>query len=233
MRRDPGAHPHSKAEDIDAALGYAVWLAHEEDAHPLHTEVTAPELLWGSVTASTTMPGGGAVCRSMMDLGEGRNLPQLSRVVDIHFDEPSNAGLLPPGFFAMAEQVIGGRSLLRAIVYATYRGRLRAAGSPAPPPPGCAPPSATPSPEGKRRPRRQGQPHRCAPRPGHVVAVIETWPPGNKKRTPSGRSSRKPAPRARRAPLIVDLFLPACATGTGTRVDSDDIMDQPVRIAAG
>lgn len=29
-----------KAEDIDAALGYAAWLAHEEDEHPLHTEVT-------------------------------------------------------------------------------------------------------------------------------------------------------------------------------------------------
>ena len=30
-----------KDEDIDAALGYAAWLAHEEDAHPLHTAVTA------------------------------------------------------------------------------------------------------------------------------------------------------------------------------------------------
>jgi uncharacterized protein (DUF433 family) len=30
-----------KAEDIEAALGYAAWLAHEEDAHPLHTEVSA------------------------------------------------------------------------------------------------------------------------------------------------------------------------------------------------
>jgi len=33
-------YPTLKAEDIDAALGYAAWLAHEEDAHPLHTEVT-------------------------------------------------------------------------------------------------------------------------------------------------------------------------------------------------
>ena len=32
-------YPTLKAEDIDAALGYAAWLAHEEDAHPLHTEV--------------------------------------------------------------------------------------------------------------------------------------------------------------------------------------------------
>jgi uncharacterized protein (DUF433 family) len=30
-----------KPRDIDAALGYAAWLAHEEDAHPLHTEATA------------------------------------------------------------------------------------------------------------------------------------------------------------------------------------------------
>jgi uncharacterized protein (DUF433 family) len=30
-----------KNEDIDAALGYATWLAHEEDFHPLHTEVSA------------------------------------------------------------------------------------------------------------------------------------------------------------------------------------------------
>jgi uncharacterized protein (DUF433 family) len=34
-------YPTLKSEDIDAALGYAAWLAHEEDAHPLHTEVTA------------------------------------------------------------------------------------------------------------------------------------------------------------------------------------------------
>ena len=33
-------YPTLKAEDIDAALGYATWLAHEEDEHPLHTEVT-------------------------------------------------------------------------------------------------------------------------------------------------------------------------------------------------
>jgi uncharacterized protein (DUF433 family) len=30
-----------KPADIDAALGYAAWLAHEEDEHPLHTEITA------------------------------------------------------------------------------------------------------------------------------------------------------------------------------------------------
>ena len=34
-------YPTLKPGDIDAALGYAAWLAHEEDAHPLHTEVTA------------------------------------------------------------------------------------------------------------------------------------------------------------------------------------------------
>jgi uncharacterized protein (DUF433 family) len=34
-------YPTLKPDDIDTALGYAAWLAHEEDAHPLHTEVTA------------------------------------------------------------------------------------------------------------------------------------------------------------------------------------------------
>ena len=34
-------YPTLKPQDIAAALGYAAWLAHEEDAHPLHTEVTA------------------------------------------------------------------------------------------------------------------------------------------------------------------------------------------------
>jgi len=34
-------YPTLKPVDIAAALGYAAWLAHEEDAHPLHTEVTA------------------------------------------------------------------------------------------------------------------------------------------------------------------------------------------------
>jgi uncharacterized protein (DUF433 family) len=33
-------YPTLKTQDIDAALGYAVWLAHEEDTRPLHTEVT-------------------------------------------------------------------------------------------------------------------------------------------------------------------------------------------------
>ena len=35
------AYPYLEPEDIDAALGYAAWLAHEEEAHPLHTEATA------------------------------------------------------------------------------------------------------------------------------------------------------------------------------------------------
>jgi uncharacterized protein (DUF433 family) len=34
-------YPTLKPEDIDAALGYATWLAHEEDSLPLHTEATA------------------------------------------------------------------------------------------------------------------------------------------------------------------------------------------------
>jgi uncharacterized protein (DUF433 family) len=34
-------YPTIGPKDIDAALAYATWLAHEEDAHPLHTEVTA------------------------------------------------------------------------------------------------------------------------------------------------------------------------------------------------
>jgi uncharacterized protein (DUF433 family) len=33
-------YPTLKSIDIDAALGYAAWLAHEEEVHPLHTEVS-------------------------------------------------------------------------------------------------------------------------------------------------------------------------------------------------
>ena len=33
-------YPTLKPEDVQAAIGYAAWLAHEEDARPLHTEVT-------------------------------------------------------------------------------------------------------------------------------------------------------------------------------------------------
>ena len=36
LRQYPSLH----AKDINAALGYAAWLAHEEEQHPLHTEVT-------------------------------------------------------------------------------------------------------------------------------------------------------------------------------------------------
>jgi uncharacterized protein (DUF433 family) len=33
-------YPSLQDKDIDAALGYAAWLAHEEDVRPLHTEIT-------------------------------------------------------------------------------------------------------------------------------------------------------------------------------------------------
>jgi len=33
-------YPALKEEDIRAAMGYAAWLAHEEDEQPLHTEIT-------------------------------------------------------------------------------------------------------------------------------------------------------------------------------------------------
>jgi len=33
-------YPTLKAEDIRAAIGYAAWLAHEEEEQPLHTQVT-------------------------------------------------------------------------------------------------------------------------------------------------------------------------------------------------
>jgi uncharacterized protein (DUF433 family) len=36
LRQYPTLDPH----DIDAALGYAAWLAHEEEEYPLHTEVS-------------------------------------------------------------------------------------------------------------------------------------------------------------------------------------------------
>jgi len=33
-------YPTLRAEDIRAAIGYAAWLAHEEEEQPLHTKVT-------------------------------------------------------------------------------------------------------------------------------------------------------------------------------------------------
>lgn len=33
-------YPTLRSEDIRAAMGYAAWLAREEEQHPLHTEVT-------------------------------------------------------------------------------------------------------------------------------------------------------------------------------------------------
>jgi uncharacterized protein (DUF433 family) len=33
-------YPSLKRPDIQAALGYAAWLAREEEEHPLHTEAT-------------------------------------------------------------------------------------------------------------------------------------------------------------------------------------------------
>jgi uncharacterized protein (DUF433 family) len=34
-------YPTLTEEDIQAAIGYATWLVHEEEEHPLHTETTA------------------------------------------------------------------------------------------------------------------------------------------------------------------------------------------------
>ena len=36
-----GQYPTLREEDILAAIGYAAWLAHEEEQQPLHTKVTA------------------------------------------------------------------------------------------------------------------------------------------------------------------------------------------------
>ncbi len=33
-------YPTLQPQDIQAAIGYAAWLAHEEESHPLHTEAT-------------------------------------------------------------------------------------------------------------------------------------------------------------------------------------------------
>ena len=33
-------YPTLKLEDVRATFGYAAWLVHEEDAHPLHTELS-------------------------------------------------------------------------------------------------------------------------------------------------------------------------------------------------
>ena len=33
-------YPTLKDADIQAAIGYAAWLAREEETHPLHTEIT-------------------------------------------------------------------------------------------------------------------------------------------------------------------------------------------------
>lgn len=34
-------YPTLKPEDIRAAVAYAAWLAHEEEEHPLHTQVSS------------------------------------------------------------------------------------------------------------------------------------------------------------------------------------------------
>lgn len=33
-------YPTLRSDDIQAAIGYGAWLAHEEEEHPLHTELT-------------------------------------------------------------------------------------------------------------------------------------------------------------------------------------------------
>lgn len=33
-------YPSLSSDDVRAAQAYAAWLAHEEESHPLHTEVT-------------------------------------------------------------------------------------------------------------------------------------------------------------------------------------------------
>ena len=39
-------YPTLKEEDVRAAIGYAAWLAHEEEQQPLHTEIRGRKSNW-------------------------------------------------------------------------------------------------------------------------------------------------------------------------------------------
>ncbi len=147
-----------------------------------------------------------------------------------------NAGLLPPGFFAMAEQVVGGPEpdvvTLRA---GPKRHPQDGATAVAP-----ARPQATfviPAAEEKERYARKANRIAIHHDLGNVVAVIEIVSPGNKASRHAIRATVKKAAsliRHRVNLLVVDLFPPGPRDPQGVHgLIWDEFTDQQFELPAG
>jgi hypothetical protein len=148
-----------------------------------------------------------------------------------------NAGLLPPGFFAMAEQVVGGPELDVVALHARPRPRSDVGGvALAPPPPPKAAFVLPVEPENERYARKANRiavHHEL----GDVVAVIEIVSPGNKSGRHALRAfAEKSAGLIRQGVnlLVIDLFPPGPRDPQGVHpVIWGEIVDQPFELPPG
>jgi hypothetical protein len=147
-----------------------------------------------------------------------------------------NAGLLPPGYFAMAEQVIGGPEPDVVSLHTRPRPRPEGGGvAVAPPPPKTT--FVMPVPEETERYARKANQVVVRHELGDVVAVVEIICPGNKD---SNHSIRVLAAKAgdliRQGVnlLVVDLLPPGPRDPQGVhKVILDEITDQHFELPAG
>ncbi|HJT77296.1 MAG TPA: DUF4058 family protein [Gemmataceae bacterium] len=147
-----------------------------------------------------------------------------------------NAGLLPPGFFAMAEQVIGGPEPDVVSLHTRPRPQPEDGGVAVAPPR----PRATfvmPVPEDKERYARKANRIVVHHELGNVVAVIEIVSPGNKESKHAVRAFvEKAGELIRRGVnlLVVDLFPPGARDPQGVhQLIWDEITDQPFELPPG
>ena len=151
-----------------------------------------------------------------------------------HLKETLNGGLLPPGFFAMAEQIVSGP--FPDVVTLKRQGTLAG-----PPHPGGGVTVAEAPPRARfvtsaepdlytRKANRIAIKHRL----GQVVAVIEVLSPGNKSGLHALRSFVEKAdelPRNGIHLLVVDLFPPSPRDPQGIhKAIWDEICDEPFEL---
>jgi hypothetical protein len=148
-----------------------------------------------------------------------------------------NAGLLPPGFFAMAEQVIGGPEPDVVSLHTRPRPRPDEGGVAVAPPPRPKATFVMPVPEETERYARKANQVVVRHELGDVVAVIEIISPGNKDSNHSIRAlAAKAGDLIRQGVnlLVVDLLPPGPRDPQGVhKVIWDEITDQQFELPPG
>jgi hypothetical protein len=146
-----------------------------------------------------------------------------------------NAGLLPPGFFAMAEQIVGGPEPDVVTLHARPQPRPEEGGVAMAPPPRAT--FVVPARQESERYARKANRIAIHYELGNVVAVIEVVSPGNKESKHAFRAFVEKATNLILEGvnlLVVDLFPPGPRDPQGIhQAIWDEFTDQPFELPAG